>query len=208
MKYKFTKWQKVITCLSGYDVGSLLNTNSVRKKIKCKQSIEIMKTISRYLNYLYLMGFLRYSDRKEMYLVSEQIPSTLNLKETTEWVFKYCNRISDSTISGMMKNLDISTELQKIKNRGLNKMSFSQDELSNIQSALNRTWQTIGGDVIEANNGKSISRAEVIEVVLDANYLDLNGKLDKELLKKFQSLSYKKRCKIAKETFTYSKYGM
>lgn len=78
------------------------------------------------------------------------------------------------------------------------------ENLDKVKRALTRTFQVIGGDVM--SDGSSMSRAEVCELVLDANYIDTYGGLDKNLLSEFQTLSYDQRYKIAESTFTFKRY--
>ena len=88
-------------------------------------------------------------------------------------------------------------------------MELTAEEVIKVKKAMNSVWRAIGGDVIEeGNNGCDIPRDQVIELVLDANYIDCYGHLDKDLLKKFKDLPYKSRERIAGETFTYKTYGM
>lgn len=73
-----------------------------------------------------------------------------------------------------------------------------------IISVLHRTWDAIGYDVLELTGGEA-SRAEVIEMVCDANRIDMYGN-DNEAVKAFYSLSRKEQDKICKEAFPYKKY--
>lgn len=80
------------------------------------------------------------------------------------------------------------------------------EKLEKIKIALNRTWQVIGGDCLQETD--SMSRDEVCEVVLDANYIDHYGNLDKELLKEFQNLTYEERLEIAEQAFPFASYSI
>lgn len=77
-----------------------------------------------------------------------------------------------------------------------------------IKSGLYLTWNAIGGEIIESLGGESMSREEVIEVVLDANYLEMYGRLDKADLDAFRSLPFNEQDRIAAQVFTYHSYGM
>ncbi len=72
--------------------------------------------------------------------------------------------------------------------------------------ALQRTWEVIGGDILECGGGEAMPRSEVIEVVLDANYLEMYGDC-KEDIKEFRKLSYDEQEKFAGTVFTYRSYG-
>lgn len=80
------------------------------------------------------------------------------------------------------------------------------ENLQKVKTALNRTFNAIAGDLFE--QCERMSREEVVEVVLDANYIDMYGGLEKPLLKEFQDLSYDERIKIATETFPFKYYSM
>jgi hypothetical protein len=83
--------------------------------------------------------------------------------------------------------------------------------LDEIKHALSHTWNAIGGDILQCvANGEEeygeMKRSEVIEIVLDASYLEINNHgLD---TKAFRSLSYDQQKKVAREVFTFSLYGM
>jgi hypothetical protein len=74
--------------------------------------------------------------------------------------------------------------------------------------ALSSIWDTIGSDYlsIAAENGEStVSRGEVIEVVLDAGR-------PKQMFPNvdwtdFDALTYPLKVKAAKQAFTYTRYG-
>lgn len=79
--------------------------------------------------------------------------------------------------------------------------------MSNVRRALHRVWDTIGADILQCAEVNQLPKAELIEVVLDANYLEMYGGLDKEELKAFRALSYDDQIKEADNAFTYSYYG-
>lgn len=77
-----------------------------------------------------------------------------------------------------------------------------------IRVALNKTWNEIGDDVLNLarSEGKeSVRRSEVIELVLDR--LDMHGN-DKEAAETVYNLAPATRMKLAKQVFTYPRYGM
>ena len=95
---------------------------------------------------------------------------------------------------------------------------FTDSETKELRSVIYNTWNYIGQDVIDGNNGKSISREEVIEVTLDAGYVEMNlsscysVNKDKSntalaLLKRFRTLSYDDQNAFCRENvFTDSRY--
>lgn len=72
--------------------------------------------------------------------------------------------------------------------------------------ALQRTWEVIGGDILECNGGEAMRRGEVIEVVLDANYLEMYGEA-KDDIAAFRKMSYDEQTAFAETVFTYRSYG-
>lgn len=56
------------------------------------------------------------------------------------------------------------------------KSGLTLEQVKDFQTAARRTWDEVGGDVLtavqESGEGDSISRSHVIEIVLDANYMD------------------------------------
>lgn len=83
-----------------------------------------------------------------------------------------------------------------------------------LKRALNRTWEAIAYDILSAvaDGGDpekvSIKQAEVIEVVLDADHLEINGDGPAEEVKAFRALPYKEQIRLAKTVFTYTRYGI
>lgn len=87
---------------------------------------------------------------------------------------------------------------------------LAPDELKLMHSALRRTWDVIGGDVLASGDGKDMDRSAVIECVLDANYLENYGirkDVTKDLIKKFRDFGYDMQQEIAKEAFPHQRYG-
>lgn len=75
-----------------------------------------------------------------------------------------------------------------------------------ITAAANKTWQTIGGDVLQAAEADSIPRDEVAECVMDCEYLEDFGN-DKEAVKEFRKLSYEEQEEMMLKAFPFNRYG-
>jgi hypothetical protein len=73
--------------------------------------------------------------------------------------------------------------------------------------ALDQTLNCILPDLLECSGQDSIPQAEVIEVVLDANYLETNGQ-DSEAAAWIRAKSYEEQEKFAKTVFTCKRYCM
>jgi len=90
---------------------------------------------------------------------------------------------------------------------------MNQKHLEQIWGALLRaTWEYIGNDIMSAvqEEGKDwISRDDLIEVVLDADHMNVAAKnaSEKEALKEFDKLSYKEKIKFAKTVFIYERWS-
>lgn len=79
-----------------------------------------------------------------------------------------------------------------------------------VMQMANSTWDCIGGDVLEANEGKDMPRSHVIECVSDADYMYTNG-CDHEAYAYFLFLNEthpKHKEKVMKEAFPFKKYGL
>lgn len=94
-----------------------------------------------------------------------------------------------------------------------NKMTtkIKPDMESRIISAMSNTWQVIGSDCFQAQidcgeESRDMKRAEVMEVVADANYMEMYGN-DKEAVSEFRKLDYKDQNVILKKAFPYTRYG-
>lgn len=78
----------------------------------------------------------------------------------------------------------------------------------NLSQALRRTWDVIGGDILACGECDAMPRSEVIEVVLDANYLEMYGdSASKEDIAAFRKLSYDEQENFAGTVFTCRSYG-
>lgn len=81
-----------------------------------------------------------------------------------------------------------------------------------LYGALGSTWYTLSQDMFGEGMPRSMSRAHVIEVVLDADYLEMYGyrrtdQKTKEVVAEFRKLSYDEQNKIAAGYFKHKRYG-
>jgi hypothetical protein len=86
---------------------------------------------------------------------------------------------------------------------------FTEVEVKKIQSAAAATWEYIGGDTMTmlAESGESsISRAEVIELTLDADRIRQFLR-DEKLYDRFKKLSIKEQDKLVLPAFPYKRYA-
>jgi hypothetical protein len=98
------------------------------------------------------------------------------------------------------------------QNKDLFELSKEMDDRA--MYAVNRTWDTIGGDCLvndmgEPDESVSIKRADMLELVMDANHMETYGG-DHEaaayvIWMKCQRPAYYK--KFIKKAFPYEKYG-
>lgn len=86
------------------------------------------------------------------------------------------------------------------------KNQLEAEKIKIIHTAMWRVWEVIGGEFFQENNESFLSREEVIEVILDANYLESFGNCKADLLKEFRKLPYEDQEKIAKQKFTLERY--
>lgn len=74
----------------------------------------------------------------------------------------------------------------------------------------NKTWNAIGGDILtsleEAGEDAVMDRATVIEVVCDADYMQMYGQ-DKQAYEFWKSLPFKDQEKVVAEAFPFKTYG-
>jgi len=92
------------------------------------------------------------------------------------------------------------------------KLGISDADFQALIRAAQDTWQYIGYDILQANDGKDIPRAEVIDVVLDADYIVSNNpKLPepvKTILKSYDPEKMPFIREAMKLAFPYAHYGM
>jgi hypothetical protein len=86
------------------------------------------------------------------------------------------------------------------------KNQLEAEKIKIIHTAMWRVWEVIGGEFFQENNESFLSREEVIEVVLDANYLESFGNCKSDILKEFINLSYEDQEEIAKQKFIHERY--
>jgi len=80
------------------------------------------------------------------------------------------------------------------------------DEMRNrIKRMAWRTWETIASDIIECVDESYLERDEVIEVVMDADYMMYHGR-DKEAYEIYKGLPYEKQLEIMKNEFNCQRY--
>lgn len=88
---------------------------------------------------------------------------------------------------------------------------LTEAEAKSIRMGLNRTLDTVIGDLLESMGKRSVKQDLVIEVCLDADYLEMYGGRkpeEKDAVKKFRTLPYAEQIKFAKTVFTYKTYGL
>ena len=81
-----------------------------------------------------------------------------------------------------------------------------EDLQKRMKRAANLVWEYIGSDVLKTAEVDSMSREDVIEVVLDASYLEYHGQ-DPEAVAEFRKLSYEEQEEIMLKAFPFSRYG-
>ncbi len=90
---------------------------------------------------------------------------------------------------------------------------LTEAELNLVYGILQSTWQYLAGDCLsareEAGESATMKRAEVIEVVLDADYASqfIRTPEQKAAWARYESLGYAKMIKVAEGTFKYARYG-
>ena len=85
---------------------------------------------------------------------------------------------------------------------------MTEKEMQDLSFALETTWQAIGMDVLADIPSGSISRDEVVELVLDADRLETYCDEDsKPTVKKFRELPYIEQIAVAKKYFIFERYG-
>jgi hypothetical protein len=83
---------------------------------------------------------------------------------------------------------------------------MTEEMKKRIHSMANRTWQAIGSDVLEINNGKDMPQKDVVEVVCDADYMKTYGN-DPEAYAEWKKLYYAKQTEIISKAFPHARYG-
>jgi hypothetical protein len=97
------------------------------------------------------------------------------------------------------------------------KFNLTDGQKKEFQKAALATWDIIAYDTLqcvaeskEKNiNQVTMKRSEVIEIVLDADYIMMYGGIKDPVVKDFyKNGDYNQMIDIVKEVFTYSKYGI
>lgn len=88
---------------------------------------------------------------------------------------------------------------------------LAQDRMEcRCHSLLNRTWEAIGSDCLQINDGKAMKRLEVIDAVcgsgLVGGYPDTYGN-DKEALEWLEKQPRKEQDRIIRKAFPFERYG-
>jgi hypothetical protein len=89
--------------------------------------------------------------------------------------------------------------------------ALTPEELRVVSTGLNMTLDMIIADMLAITDERFVPRDTVIEVVLDADFLELYGTRsakDKAIIKKFRKLSYPEQFAFAKTVFPYKSYGL
>jgi hypothetical protein len=94
-------------------------------------------------------------------------------------------------------------------------MALTPEQTKKIQRAIDQTLQTIASDYFAGDDNASMSKDEIIEFTLDADYLEMYGcgyKQDKAefktLVEEFRKLSYDEQNKIADATWKWNRCGL
>jgi hypothetical protein len=106
------------------------------------------------------------------------------------------------------------------------KSTFTDEEVRRIQNAAAAVWQECGGDVLQATAEElnrsadriTMSRAEVMEIALDANRTEdmlkrhsrdpESRKATEDLIRRMNALSYEELKRLVRPAFPYARYGM
>jgi len=88
---------------------------------------------------------------------------------------------------------------------------LTQEELRELGHAAQHAWDYIGYECIQANDGKDLPKSHVVEIVMDANYIETNNpKLSpkvKAFVDNYENSPILERY-LKKEVFLHSRYGM
>jgi len=79
-----------------------------------------------------------------------------------------------------------------------------------VQEAIRNTWNVLAYDCIQANEGEPMPKDHVVEVVLDASYLEMYARQNqKQAVAEFRKLEYKIQDKIAGEALgNFKRFGI
>ena len=96
------------------------------------------------------------------------------------------------------------------------KFNLTPEQIKEFQKAAQATWQTIAYDTLQCmaeSKEKDINRVamkkdEVIEVILDADYMLSYGGIKDPVVKDFyKNGDYDQMVEILKESFRFARYG-
>lgn len=85
--------------------------------------------------------------------------------------------------------------------------AFTDEEIVAIKQSARRAWDVMAYDLFECIGKDVMKQDEVIECVLDASYMQLNGGLSSELMQKVYATSDDVLMPLMKSVFTYKRYG-
>lgn len=88
---------------------------------------------------------------------------------------------------------------------------MEKEKVKILHSMMSRTWNVIGNDIFQSEGKTTMTRDEVVDVVIDANYLEMygsisNSKEEKHIIESFRKLSFEDQAAIAKEHFKHEVY--
>ena len=95
----------------------------------------------------------------------------------------------------------------------MTKPKFTKEETKRLRQLAYTTWDYVAGDVLRSleDDGRraEMRRAHVIEIVLDADYMEMAARKeeDRELLKRFRELDYRAMKRMVRPAFQYASYG-
>lgn len=81
-----------------------------------------------------------------------------------------------------------------------------KDLQKRITRAADFTWQEIGDDILTVAEVRSLPKADVIEAVMDCDYLERYGN-DKEAVAAFRKLPAEKQLDMLRKVFRCERYG-
>ena len=82
---------------------------------------------------------------------------------------------------------------------------FAPGDEAKVVGGLQAVLQAIGPDLFA--EVKSMPRSHVVEVCLDASYLESHGRVAPEILKRFRALSYERQKAVARKAFLSARYS-
>ncbi len=82
---------------------------------------------------------------------------------------------------------------------------MTPEQLKELYRGMRRTWDYVAQDLF-CEPGFTMERDHVIEVVLDADYLEYHGGVNKDIVKQFRALSYDEQNELAANVFTARRY--